>query len=163
VACAACSPSAKPKPPPAAAQCAVDVWIDSWNNEHDGSMNEQLVMTEGEHYDRIEGCDYADAIRRWADQAPPGTFEHAKPDSGPDDWDGDVRVVLRVVSSRGTDLIAIPFFCDWVRRNKKDILKFDPSLMKLVYAPLSERAKKELSIAQEFGDCAFGAPRSKQQ
>lgn len=156
LACLACSPSPTAQPAPkAAAQpgCAVDVWIVSWNIDYDGALHEDQVMIDATAHDHIEECAFADELRSWLDRATPAGIELPQPGS---DWAGDVRLLARIVSSRGTDLLAIPFFCDWVRRNKKPLLKFDPGLLRLLFSRLSPPAREELRTAQRYGACAFG-------
>ena len=142
-----------PTPPNAAAPagCSVDVWIISWNTDFDGGMNdEDEAIANAEVHEHVEACGYADAITGWLERAPSKTVK--KPD-GDYDFLTDFRVVVRITSSHGTELMGVSGNCDWVRRNRKQFVEYDPSLFKLLMQPLSRTAQRELDTYLSHAGC----------
>jgi hypothetical protein len=136
-------------------QCVVDVWIVSWEIDFDSSLNEDQVIAQADPHDRVLDCELADAIESWLVGAQPASVKH---EPGVD-WKGDTRMVIRLASPRGGALAAVEFYCDWVRRDRTQYLKFDRRLFELLYPRVSRGAKLELQKAQRYGSCAFGAPQ----
>ena|SRR6188474_2462630 len=122
--------------------CTVDVWIMSWNTDLDGGFNdEDELITNAELHEHREACSYADAIRAWLDRAPEKSVR--KPEKGYE-FLTDFRVVARVTSSRGSDLVGVNGNCAWVRRNHEQFLEYNPSLFKALMQPMSGVARREL-------------------
>jgi hypothetical protein len=144
-------PAPVPASPNAAAPsgCAVDVWIISWNTDTDGGFNdEDEVIASPEAHQRVEACSYADALRSWLDRAPEKSIK--KPEKGYELLT-DFGVVARITSSHGSDLVGVPGGCDWVRRNHKQFLQYDPSLFKTLMQPLTGAARRELETHLAHG------------
>ena len=89
--------------------CAVDVWIISWNADDAGVNDEQEAMEHPEVHERVETCSYADAVRGWLEHAPAKTIK--QPEKGVD-VSPDLRVVARVTSGHGSDLVGVNGSCD---------------------------------------------------
>jgi hypothetical protein len=142
-----------PAPPNAAAPggCTVDVWIISWNTDFDGGLNdEDELSTYAEVHERLETCSYAEAIRSWLDRAPEKSVK--KPERGYE-FLTDFRIVARITSSHGSDLVGVSGNCDWVRRNRKQFLEYNPSLFKALMQPLSGVARRELETYLSHPAC----------
>jgi hypothetical protein len=151
---AAPSPGAPgPAPSNAAAPggCAVDVWMISWNTDLDAGFNDEDELTAAaEVHEHLEACGYADAIRGWLDRAPETAVK--KPEKGYELLT-DFRVVARVTSSRGNDLVGVNGSCDWVRRNRKQFLAYNQSLFRILEQPLSATARRELDLYLRHPGC----------
>ena len=124
--------------------CSVDVWLISWNTDLDAGFNdEDELIASAELHEHLEACDYAAAIRGWLDRAPETSVK--KPEKGYE-FLTDFRVVVRVTSSHGSDLVGVNGDCDWVRRNRRQFLAYDPRLFEILKQRLSAAARRELDI-----------------
>jgi hypothetical protein len=146
VGCASAPPAA-----PSSGGCAVDLWIISWNADDAGVNDEQEAIEHPEVHERVQTCSYADAVRGWLQQAPAKTIQ--QPGKGYD-VSPDLRVVARITSAQGSDLVGVNGNCDWVRRNRKQYLEYDPSLFKILMQPLKGAAQRELDIYLSHPGCA---------
>jgi hypothetical protein len=147
--------SAPPAAPPAPRGCAVDVWATSWNTDDGGSNDEDQAIANAEVHEHVGACSYADAIRGWLDRAPETRVK--KPEKGYD-FSPDFRVVARITSSHGSDLVGVSGDCDWVRRNREQFLAYDPSLFKLLMQASTGAARRELEIYLGHSGCGPHAP-----
>jgi len=151
LACVVVGCASAPPAVPSSEGCAVDLWIISWNADDAGVNDEQEAIEHPEVHERVQTCSYADAVRRWLQQAPAKTIK--QPDKG-DDVSPDLRVVARITSGQGSDLVGVNGNCDWVRRNRKQYLEYDPSLFKILMQPLKGAAQRELDIYLSHPGCA---------
>jgi len=147
-----------PTPPHAAAPggCSVDVWIISWNTDDGGTNDEDEAIANTEVHEHVEACGYADAISGWLQRAPKKSVK--KPDKGYD-FSPDFRVVVRLTSSHGADLIGVSGNCDWVRRNRAQFFEYDPTLFQILRQPLSRTAQRELDTYLSDAACGPGLNR----
>jgi hypothetical protein len=136
--------------------CTVDVWIISWNTDLDAGFNdEDELIRNAEVHERLETCSDAEAIRSWLDGAPEKAIK--KPEKGYE-FLTDFRVVARITSSHGSDLVGVNGNCGWVRRNRKQFLEYDPSLLKALRQPLSGAPRRELETYLSHAGCGPKAP-----
>jgi hypothetical protein len=130
--------------------CSVDVWIISWNADDAGTNDEDEAIANTEVHEHVAACSYADAIGGWLERAPKKVVK--KPDKDYD-FSPDFRVIVRLTSSHGTDLLGVSGNCDWVRRNRKQYVEYDPSLFKILKQPLGRTAERELDTYLSHADC----------
>jgi hypothetical protein len=150
LACAGFGCASTPPAAPSSGGCAVDLWIISWNADDAGVNDEQEAIDHPEVHERVETCSYADAVRGWLEHAPAKTIK--QPEKGVD-VSPDLRVVARVTSGHGSDLVGVNGSCDWVRRNRKQYLEYDPSLFNILIQPLQGAARHELDIYLSHPGC----------
>jgi len=150
-ACVAFRCASAPPASPSRGGCAVDVWMISWNSDLDAGFNdEDEMIKEAQVHEHLETCSYAEAIRSWLDRAPETSVK--KPEKG-DEFLTDFRVVARVTSNHGSDLVGVNGDCAWVRRNRKQFLAYDPSLFEILKQPLSAATRSELDTYLSHPAC----------
>lgn len=128
--------------------CRVEIWSLPWDQSFSEELDEEkLSQSPLAQRRRVRGCKYAEEITAWmkhakmlpASAVPPG---------------GDLRLLARVSTARGSWLLGVPQTCSFVRLDRTRVYHYDPGLFALLTRPL---AAEERALIERFGACG---PRS---